>query len=212
MTEEEFRADLLAATASRAQVQGCVLREAFVGEALDRLAEAGEAPDAEPCPEALVGHRGRKLEIDAWAVDDADGSLHFFTAILDGRPQHEASLTLTEAREQGFNRLLGVFEQAREGWLTSNIEESRPLWAVARRICNAPLPSALRVHVLTDRPVSERLREIPGGSTTEEVPVTFQIWDVTRLKRIHDARSVGTTSSSISRTCLPGGFPSCRPP
>jgi hypothetical protein len=66
----------------------------------------------------------------------------------------------------------------------------RPLWALARRIRTATLPSALRVHVLTDRPVSERLREIPPGSTAEKVPVTFQIWDVTRLKRIHDASSV----------------------
>ncbi len=91
---------------------------------------------------------------------------------------------------QGFNRLLGVFEQSRTGWLTDNIEESRPLWSLARRIQTAPLPAALRVHVLTDRPVSERLREIPGEQTRENVPVTFQIWDVTRLKRIQAALSV----------------------
>jgi hypothetical protein len=190
MTDEEFRADLLASAASRAEVQSCAFREAFVAEVLERLAEAGEAPDAEPCPETLTGHRGRKLEIDAWAFDDANDSLHLFVAIVDGNAQYRAALALTEAREQGFNRLIGLFEQAREGWLTGNIEESRPLWALARRIRTATLPSALRVHVLTDRPVSERLREIPPGSTAEKVPVTFQIWDVTRLKRIHDASSV----------------------
>lgn len=91
---------------------------------------------------------------------------------------------------RGFNRVLGVFEQSRDGWLADNIEESRPLWALARRIQSAPLPTALRVHVLTDRPISERLREIPGEQTRENVPVTFQVWDVTRLKRIHDALSV----------------------
>jgi hypothetical protein len=190
MNQEEFRADLLAAVASRAEVEACGTREAFSLEVLDRLSASGEAPDAESCVEALTGQRGRKLEIDAWAIDDADGSLHLFVVILDGGAMYPASITLTDARDQGFGRVLGIFEQAREGWLTENIEESRPLWALARRIQSAPLPTALRAHVLTDRPMSERLREIAGQQTREGVPVTFQIWDVTRLKRIHDALSV----------------------
>jgi hypothetical protein len=190
MTEEEYRADLLAAVASRAEVEACGMREAFCLEMLDRLAGSGEVPDAEICLEALAGQRGRKLEIDAWADDDADSSLHLFVSIWNGGTEYPPSLNLTDARDQGFNRVLGIFEQSRDGWLTANIEESRPLWALARRIQSAPLPAALRVHVLTDRPISERLREIPGQQTRESVPVTFQIWDVTRLKRIHDALSV----------------------
>ena len=62
MTEEEFRADLLAAVASRAEVQGCGSREAFALEMLERLQAAGEVPDAELCAEVLAGQRGRKLE------------------------------------------------------------------------------------------------------------------------------------------------------
>lgn len=190
MREDEFRADLLASVASRAEIEGCGTREAFSLEMLDRLAASGEVPDAESCVEALTGQRGRKLEIDAWSDDEADGSLHLFVTILDGGPTPPPSITLTDAKEQGFNRVIGIFEQARDGWLTANIEESRPLWALARRIQQAPLPQALRVHVLTDRPISERLREIASQQTREDVPVTFQIWDVTRLKRIHDALSV----------------------
>jgi hypothetical protein len=143
MTEEEFRSDLLAASASLAEVQSCSLREAFVTETLERLCEAGEVPDSEPCPEVLTGLHGRKLEIDAWATDDADDSLHLFIAIHDGRANFPNSLTLTEAREQGFNRLFGVFDLARDGWLTTNIEESRPLWSLARRIQTESLPSAV---------------------------------------------------------------------
>lgn len=37
MTEEEFRADLLAAAASRAETHANGLREAFVDEVLERL-------------------------------------------------------------------------------------------------------------------------------------------------------------------------------
>lgn len=204
MTLDEFRADLLAAVASRAQVQACGFREAFVLEMLDRLSQSGEVPDAETCIETVIGHRGRKLEIDAWATDDADGSLHLFVSVLDGKAPLPATITLTDARDQGFNRIIGIFEQSREEWLTANIEESRPLWALAQHIRSSSLPSALRVHVLTDRPISERLREIPGEQTREHIPITFQIWDVTRVKRIHDASSI-RDDLVVDFSQLPGG-------
>jgi len=189
MTEEEFRADLLASAASRAETQSMGAREAFVGEMIDRLREAGELPDAEPCSESLVGQRGRKLEIDACAFDEADDSLHLFIAIRNGSSEMPSVLTLTEAREQGFNRLLGVYEQARSGWLKANIEESRPLWSLAQRIEKESKRTAIRLHVLTDRCLSERVREIPPETTQEAIPVTFQIWDVSRLKRIYEGRT-----------------------
>ena len=204
MTDEEFRADLLAASASRAEAHQTSLREGFVTEVLERLRDAGELPDAESCAEALAGQRGRRLELDAFAFDEADDSLHLFAAMREGLVEMPSPLGLSEAREQGFNRLLGTFEQARDGWLSGNIEESRPLWALARRIQVGGRPSALRLNVLTDRPVSERLREIPPDQTREGVAVTFQIWDVTRLKRIHEAQSV-RDDLFVDLSHLPGG-------
>jgi len=190
MTEEEFRSDLLAAAASGAETHATSLREAFVAEMLERLREAGELPDAESCPEQVTGQNARKLELDAYAYDTADDSLHLFIALRDGGEGLPPTLGLTEARTQGFTRLLGFFEQARIGWLTRNTEESRPLWALARQIETQGKPAALRLNILTDRMVSERVREIPGEQTREGVPVTFQIWDITRMKRIHEARNV----------------------
>lgn len=190
MTDEEFRSDLLAAAASRAETHATGLREAFVAEVLERLRDAGELPDAETCPELLTGQHARRLELDAFAYDDADDSLHLFIAVHDGGELMPPNIALTEARTQGFVRLLGFFQQARDGWITKNTEESRPLWALARRIETGGKPAALRLNILTDRLVSERLREIPGEATREGVPVTFQIWDITRLKRIHEARNV----------------------
>lgn len=190
MTEEEFRADLLACAASRAETESSGAREAFVTEFLDRLRDAQEIPDVEPCPEALTGYRGRKLEIDAYAYDEADNSLHLFVALYEGGTAMPPVLPRFEARDDGFNRVVAVFEQARTGWLVENIEESRPLWAVARRIQQEGLPAALRAHVLTDRRLSERVRDIAPEATQEGIPLTFQIWDISRLKRIHDARNV----------------------
>lgn len=204
MTPEEYREELLTTAASRAEVQACGQREAFVTEVLERLREAGEVPEGEPCPEGILGQYGRKLEIDAWSDDDADWSLHLFIALYDGGAECNSSLTLTEARDQGFSRLMGVYEQARDGWLTANIEASRPLWALARRIQTGSRPTALRLNVVSDRSVHERLREIPGDETRDKTPVTFQIWDISRLKRIHEAASV-RDDLIVDFTGLPGG-------
>jgi hypothetical protein len=204
MNEEEFRADVLAAAASRAEVSGCGLREAFVDEVAERLREAGEIPDFESCPEALVGQNRRRLEIDAFGFDDADDSLHLFIAIQDGSDSTSAALTPSEARETGFNRLLGLFEQARSGWLTRNIEESRPLWQLARRIERDGRPAALRLHVLSDRPPSGKRGTIKGETTIEGIPVDFQIWDLSRLKRIHDSRTA-RDDLVVDFTAMPGG-------
>ena len=204
MTDQEYRTDLLASAASRAEVHACGIREAFITEVLERLREAGEIPDTDPCPEALLGQRGRKLEIDAWSEDEADGSLHLFVVIFDGSLESPTNLTLTDARELGFNRLLGVYEQAREGWLIANIEESRPLWALARHVHNSLKPVALRLNIVTDRSVSERVREIPGDYARDGVPVTFQLWDTSRLNRIHEASSV-RDDLIVDFTCISGG-------
>lgn len=187
MTEEEFRSELLASAASRAETASSGAREAFVAEFLDRLRDAQEIPDAEPCPEELTGYRGRKLEVDAYAYDEADNSLHLFVAMYDGGVDMPPALVRSDARDQGFNRVVGIFEQARTGWLSGNIEESRPLWALAGRIKTEPLPPGLRAHILTDRCLSERVREIAPEITQEGIQITFQIWDVTRLNRIHEA-------------------------
>lgn len=210
MNLAEFREDLLAGAASRAEAHATGKREAFVGEVLERLRDAGELPDAEECSERVDGQRNRRLEIDAFAFDEADESLNLFIALLDGGDEDPAAITLTDAREQGFNRLLGVFEQARDGWLTSNIEESRPLWALAKRIESSPKPTALRLHVVSDRPISERLREIPPAETREGTPVTFQIWDITRLKRIHEARSARDDLFVDLSSLAGGGLPVLR--
>ena len=202
MNDFEFRADLLATAAARAEERGLSPRPGFVTEMLDRLGEAGEVPDAELCAEAVEGKSKRQIEIDAFAFDEADESLHLFIAVLAGGDTMPDAIALTEARDRGFNRLQGVYDQAE--WLRANVEESRPIWALAQRICRGSSPSALRLHVLTDRPISERLREIPASSARDGLRVEFQIWDVTRLKRILEARSV-RDDLSIDFTSLPSG-------
>lgn len=203
MTDDEFRQELLASSASRADTRAMGAREAFVAEIAERLREASELPDIEPCAERLEGLRNRKLELDAFAFDDADDSLHLIAAIRDGG-EAAATINLTGARGDGFNRLTGIFEQARSGWITANVEESRPVWALARMIETRRLPSALRLHVVTDRIISERLRAIPGETTSEGVPVAFQVWDISRLRRIHEALNV-RDDLVVDLSHLPGG-------
>jgi hypothetical protein len=45
------------------------------------------------------------LEIDAWSIDDADGSLHLFAAIWDGGAKYPSSIALTGARRVRITRV-----------------------------------------------------------------------------------------------------------
>jgi len=189
MTEEEYRAELIAEANATAETIGCTLREAFVAEVVERLREAEEVPDVEHCPETVTGPRQRRVEVDAFAYDDADDSVHLFLAIRDGGEAVPPTLVFSDARDQGFRRLQAVWDLARNGWLEANIEESRPLWSLARDLRNRQQPSALRLHILSDRRLSERVRSIPSDTAEDGTKVQFQIWDIARLYRIHQAAS-----------------------
>lgn len=62
----------------------------------------------------------------------------------------------------------------------------------------------IRTQVLSDRPISELVREIPPESTSDGVTVTFEIWDLLRLKRIHDALNA-RDDLVVDFSALPGG-------
>lgn len=202
MDISEFHADLIASASSRAHSLSTGWHEAFVIEMLERLREAGEVPDAEVCSEQLTGIRARKLAVDAQAVDDADDSLHLFVALTHGTDE-PPSLGPAEARDKGFGRLIAFYEHARDGWITQNVEESRPAWSLADRIRRGKY-SAVRLHILTDRPLSQRVKSIPDEELAGGLLATFQIWDLTRLKRIHEAANV-RDDLEVDLSGLPGG-------
>ena len=202
MTDEEFRESLLASVAARAESQSCGSREAFVAEWLERLRESGEAPDAEPCAETLEGPRHRRLEIDAWADDEADDSLHLFVALHDGRAESPPNIGLAEARDQGLRRLLNVFNTAREGGSPPTSRRAGRL-GLGPRIAAEPLPSALRLHVLTDR----RQRADQGNFRHPHRRGRARQHSRSgrpRLKRIHEAANV-RDDLVVDFSTLPGG-------
>lgn len=202
MDIEDFHDDLIASASALAHSQETGWREAFVQEVASRLREAGEIPEADACVEQLTGSRNRRLVVDAQAYDDADDSLHLFIAMPHGEAE-PPPLANSEARDNGFGRLTAFYEHARTGWVTQNVEESRPAWSLADLIRRRNF-SAVRMHILTDRPLSQRVKAIPDARLEDGALVTFQVWDLTRLKRIHDAANV-RDDLEVDLSELPGG-------
>lgn len=204
----DYHADLLASVASRSEAAGLSWREGFVAEMLDRLRDGSEVPDAEVCIEQLNGPKNHRLLVDAYAEDEADNSLHLFVCLPHGEEEPPV-LIPSEARDQGFVRLRNFLDAAKVGWVRDSIEESRPAWALAELIRRRDF-SAVRLHILTDRPLSERLKSIPDDTTEDGTVITFQIWDLTRLKRIHDALSVRDDLEVDLSECGGGGLKALR--
>ncbi len=153
----------------------------------------------------LDGHRGRRLEIDAFSFDDADDSLHLFIAIHDGGQAMPPRITLSEAREQGFNRLLGRVRAGSGG--VADTKHRRESASVGSRPPVGDHREALsRAPSRRHRSHGERAPagDPAPGRPRRDVPVTFQIWDVTRLQRIHEARNA-RDDLFVDLTSLPGG-------
>ena len=75
MELEDFRKEFLETVRATAAVEEEFSRAAFVQEAADRLTDAGELSDFEHCYYEGTGVRRRKIRVDGFGVDEADGSL-----------------------------------------------------------------------------------------------------------------------------------------
>src|SRR5580765_8626881 len=95
MNLEEFRKEILENVAARATASQEFRHSAFVEHCLRLLEDADEVSDVVSCFYRGTGSKNRNSGVDAYALDDADGSMRLFIAEFVGEPE-PASLTQTD--------------------------------------------------------------------------------------------------------------------
>lgn len=75
MDLNEYRAGLIDDLRFNAEHDGTEPEEQFINWMLEKLEDNGEFNDPYPKSMEMKGARGRKLAFDAYAYDEADGSL-----------------------------------------------------------------------------------------------------------------------------------------
>lgn len=187
MDLEEYRKDFLEAVKSQAAAEHDLTQSAFMAVAAQRLMEAEELQDFEPCFHEGNGIRDRRLRlrVDGYSFDESDCSWKLLIAhYLDG-PQ-AATLTQTEATTL-FSRLRAFISEAMSGLLHPELENSSPAYALASNIFqNRQLVTRFRLFLITDAQLSSRVKDWPGEKVNE-VPIEFHIWDVARFHRAFES-------------------------
>lgn len=166
------------------EANGTSMEETFFARVTDTITGSGEVDTLE-----YFHHRGTiqsGIRVDGWGGDPRK-TRQLTLLVIDYADDPDATtLTGTELNNQ-FKRPLRFLKAALgEGW-RNNLEETSPGFELADLIAARwSSVKKIRLILLTDRKLSSR---VDGREMTEfmERPVSYSVWDVTRLERIESS-------------------------
>jgi len=201
-TTEEFFHDFRQRLMVDAEVNQDFQLSSFMTLMTDELREGGTIEDFSGCH-----YRSRGMRVDGFWFDD-EGLLSLFIADFEFRTEL-ATLTKTDV-ETAFRRLSGFLDASLRGKLYQELDVTTPEYDLARQLFDRR-SSIRRVecYLLSERTLSDRFQDL-DDVIVEGIPVTRQIWDISRLQRQQSSRGhkealeidfPGTFGQSIA--CLP---------
>jgi hypothetical protein len=201
----EFRTEFLDQVRARASAGENFTHASFVEVCAEFLGEAEELADFETCYYRGTGSRNRSLGVDGFAVDDLDGSVRLVIADYGGETE-PTTLTQTTAKSS-FSRLLAFCDDALNGRLHRELEESAPGYSLALTLHERRKTIArLRLYVVADGVLSAKVRDWPEGEVAG-IPTESHIWDINRFHQVQESKS-GRDELEVDFTAVvPGGLP-----
>lgn len=173
----DFRQELMAGAEANSAFQLAEFMDAVAGELID----TGFVDGFDFCH--YRAQRG--MRVDGYWFDD-EGALDLFVADFESRDEL-ASLTQTDVVST-FKRLTNFFEASRTKELFKELEETSPEYGLARQIADRKgLVRRINCYLVSERALSERLQTLESDEVAG-VPVTYHIWDISRLQRQRSSR------------------------
>lgn len=204
MNLEEFRKEVLENVAAQAAVSKEFRHTAFVEYCLRLLEDADEVSDVVVSYYRGTGSKNRNSGVDAYAVDEADGSLRLLIADFSGDTE-PGSVTHTAAKSW-FNRLQTFCEDAFSGRLSEELEESTPAFALAGLLGqNHGTIARFRFYLLTDSVISTRIHDLPVANVAG-IAADLHIWDVSRFFRVFESKTGRDDLEVDFNSLMPGGL------
>lgn len=172
----EFFQNVLVSAASR----GGWSEDAFFDEFTQFLVEAGEFDTADRVPYAPA--KGG-IRVDGYGGDPANSEDILSLIISDFEQQPDLqSLTATDM-EALFKRLTNFLAKSLDERFRNSLEEAHPAFGLADLIATRWNSIAkVRMFLITNKVLSSRVDGKASGEI-EGVPVTYSVWDITRLHR-----------------------------
>lgn len=177
---EEFHKTLFQDVLASADSQGSWTEDAFFDEFCTHLIDAGEFETADRT--SYVPVKGG-IRVDGYGGDPltSDGVLNLIVADFSQSPDL-VNLTGTEMGA-AFKRLTSFVTKALDPKFRNSLEEAHPAFGLADLISTRwSATTKIRMFLITDKVLSSRVDGKASG-TIGEIPVTYSVWDMTRLHR-----------------------------
>jgi len=186
MELDEFREDVIETVKAKARIDSDFEVSAFVNWCADRLIEAEEIDEFEPCFwDKMVGRH--RLVIHGFSYDELDGSAKLVIADYVGDYAFH-SLTFSEL-ERLFDRLRFFLEESLTGRLKNIVEESLPAYSVCMTLYDHREDlRRVKLYVVSDGVLSNRVKDL-APQEIGDITVERQVWDVSRFHRIFESSS-----------------------
>lgn len=126
------------------------------------------------------------IQVDGYGLSEQNDSIDLFLVdyIFDS---DKTTLSATELN-QGFKRLLRFFGQAVSRNLHQELDFSSPAYGMAWTIRErAASLGRLRLFIVSNRLLSRRVESLPP-TTLDSWQVSYHVWDLQRLSRLHETR------------------------
>lgn len=173
----DFKQDLLAGAEASSSFQ----LSQFVETVAIDLMDTGFLEGFELCH--YRAQRG--MRVDGYWFND-EGALDLFVADFDCR-EELASLTGTDV-DNAFKRVAKFFEASKNKELFKDLEETAPEYGLSRQINDRGYAiRKVNLYLFSERALSGRVSAIEDGEISG-VPVSYHIWDVSRLQRQQSSR------------------------
>lgn len=183
MTIEDFFHDFRQELLVSAEANGRFQLDEFMETVATELIDTGFVDGFELCH-----YRPPQggMRVDGYWFND-EGVLDIFIADFDFRNELK-SLTKTEAN-LAFKRAYNFFERCLKKRMALELEVTSPEYGLARQILDRQnIIHRLNLILVSERILSNQLQEVPD-TEIEGIPVTHQIWDISRLHRQRTSRS-----------------------
>ncbi len=205
MNLEDFRTEWVEDLRVAAEANQSDPHSEFVLDVVDRLSEAEEVENVEIGYFEGLGRRNSKMIIDGYAFDSVDKSCVLLLSDFSNSEQIE---TLTSSDiDRLYNNMRYLVEAAIDGYIVDNrFEESSTGYMFAteaKRLFNNGEISKFRFYILTDKKLSERVKNIKKDPISGK-QVDLNAWDISRFYSLF-ASSQGKEEIEIDSSRVEGG-------
>lgn len=186
MEVEEFREQFLDELRFKAEHEGTEPEVQFIEKMLENLEDIGELTDAMPMSIEKRGRRGRLMAFDAYAYDEADGSLILVVSDFTNEKGSASTLTNTRIAEL-YAHMQNFIDESVNGQISDFFDDADPAISVAkefRKKIGKTLEMSeimrFKFYILSNAVLSKGVKSITQEDFLER-PSELDIWTIDRI-------------------------------